>query len=70
MKSNEFTEVPITNGIPHTNENIGFSFKQSIRNKATDDQLRKLGYGWSDIKYKNLLLLLHQSNNSIGCRTW
>ncbi len=46
MELNKFTEVSITNGVPNTTQNMGFSFKQSIRNKATDDELCKLGMGW------------------------
>lgn len=47
--STEFTEVPIVPPEPIETSSIaegGFAFKQSIRNKATDEQLRKLGMGW------------------------
>ena len=48
--TNEFKEVPIVQSsepieTPDTIEG-GFAFKQSIKNKATDEQLRKLGMGW------------------------
>lgn len=47
--TNQFTEVPIaqseTIAAPQTLEG-GFAFKQSIKNKATDEQLCKLGMGW------------------------
>ena len=49
MTNQQFTEVPIAQS--ETIETLqtlegGFAFKQSIKNKATDEQLRKLGMGW------------------------
>ena len=49
MTNQQFTEVPIAHAesieTPQAIEG-GFAFKQSIKNKNTDEQLRKLGMGW------------------------
>ena len=52
MKTNEFTEVPVAidqsliETPPYQPTPGGFAFKQSIINKASEEQLRKLGMGW------------------------